>query len=108
LKSVIDNIMGKLILCQYKGPFMQYNPYLTSLKNVVPEAYGGITAAPNSPFVRIDNVQHQVHATLLMLKYLYPETNSPNHPPCDSPSSSLYSMKSPRSSMSSTPSATAA
>ena len=66
--------MGKLILCQYKGPFMQYNPYLTSLKNVVPEAYGGITAAPNSPFVRIDNVQHQVHATLLMLKYLYPET----------------------------------
>ena len=75
LKSVIDNIMGKLILCQYKGPFMQYNPYLMSLKNVVPEAYGGITAAPNSPFVRIDNVQHQVHATLLMLKYLYPENN---------------------------------
>ena len=74
LKSVIDNIMGKLILCQYKGPFMQYNPYLMSLKNVVPEAYGGITAAPNSPFVRIDNVQHQVHATLLMLEYLYPET----------------------------------
>ncbi|MBR6324420.1 MAG: hypothetical protein IKR62_05490, partial [Victivallales bacterium] len=57
LKSVIDNIMGKLILCQYKGPFMQYNPYLMSLKNVVPEAYGGITAAQNSPFVRIDNVQ---------------------------------------------------
>lgn len=74
LKSVIDNIMGKLILCQYKGPFMQYNPYLMSLKNVVPEAYGGITAAPNSPFVRIDNVQHQVHATLLMLEHLYPET----------------------------------
>ena len=74
LKSVIDNIMGKLILCQYKGPFMQYNPYLMSLKNVVPEAYGGITAAQNSPFVRIDNVQHQVHATLLMLEYLYPET----------------------------------
>lgn len=73
LKSVIDNIMGKLILCQYKGPFMQYNPYLMSLKNVVPEAYGGITAAPNSPFVRIDNVQHQVHATLLMLEHLYPE-----------------------------------
>ena len=47
LKSVIDNIMGKLILCQYKGPFMQYNP---------------------------DNVQHQVHATLLMLEHLYPET----------------------------------
>ena len=74
LKSVIDNIMGKLILCQYKGPFMQYNPYLMGLKNVVPEAYGGITAALNSPFVRIDNVQHQVHATLLMLEYLYPET----------------------------------
>ena len=74
LKSVIDNIMGKLILCQYKGPFMQYNPYLMSLKNVVQEAYGGITAAQNSPFVRIDNVQHQVHATLLMLEYLYPET----------------------------------
>ena len=74
LKSIIDNIMGKLILCQYKGPFMQYNPYLMSLKNVVPEAYGGITAAQNSPFVRIDNVQHQVHATLLMLEYLYPET----------------------------------
>ena len=74
LKSVIDTIMGKLILCQYKGPFMQYNPYLMSLKNVVPEAYGGITAAQNSPFVRIDNVQHQVHATLLMLEYLYPET----------------------------------
>lgn len=74
LKSVIDKIMGKLILCQYKGPFMQYNPYLMSLKNVVPEAYGGITAAQNSPFVRIDNVQHQVHATLLMLEYLYPET----------------------------------
>ena len=74
LKSVIDNIMGKLILCQYKGPFMQYNPYLMSLKNVVPEAYGGITAAPSSPCVRIDNVQHQVHATLLMLEHLYPET----------------------------------
>ncbi|MBR6057556.1 MAG: hypothetical protein IKP58_05230 [Victivallales bacterium] len=75
LKPIIDNIMGKLILCQYKGPFMQYNPYLMSLKNVVPEAYGGITAAQNSPLVRIDNVQHQVHATLLMLKYLYQETN---------------------------------
>ena len=75
LKPLIDNIMGKLILCQYKGPFMQYNPYLMSLKNVVPEAYGGITAAQNSPLVRIDNVQHQVHATLLMLKYLYQETN---------------------------------
>ncbi len=74
LKPIIDNIMGKLILCQYKGPFMQYNPYLMSLKNVVPEAYGGITAAQNSPLVRIDNVQHQVHATLLTLKYLYPET----------------------------------
>ena len=44
-----------------------------SLKNVVPEAYGGITAAQNSPLVRIDNVQHQVHATLLTIKYLYPE-----------------------------------
>ena len=75
LKPIIDNIMGKLILCQYKGPYMQYNPYLMSLKNVVPEAYGGITAAQNSPLVRIDNVQHQVHATLLMLKYLYQETN---------------------------------
>ena len=73
LKPVIDNLMGKLILCQYKGPFMQYNPYLMSLKDVVPEAYGGITAAQNSPLVRIDNVQHQVHATLLTLKYLYPE-----------------------------------
>ncbi|NLG14994.1 MAG: hypothetical protein GX561_12435 [Lentisphaerae bacterium] len=73
LKPLLETIMARLTLCQYKGPLMQYNPYLMGLKNVPEQAYGGITAAPNNPLVRIDNVQHQVHAMLLMLKYLYPE-----------------------------------
>lgn len=73
IRRTCEDIMGNLVSCQYGGPLMKLNPYLSSLEKVPPKAFGGITTAKNSPIVRIDTVQHQVHAMLMMLKTFYPE-----------------------------------
>ncbi|MDD3695458.1 MAG: hypothetical protein PHG44_05765 [Lentisphaeria bacterium] len=71
IRQVIDNCLGRLMLLQVGGPFQKMNPYLTGLPRVHPKAYGGISAGPYSNIIRIDNVQHQLNAMLLAVKYLY-------------------------------------
>lgn len=71
IRQVIDNCLGRLMVWQVGGPFLKMNPYLTGLPRVHPKAYGGVTAGLYSNIIRIDNVQHQLHAMLLALKYLY-------------------------------------
>ncbi len=68
-----EDIMANLISWQYGGPLMQHNPYLSSLDRVPPKAFGGITSSRDSSVVRIDIVQHQVHAMLMMLNAFYQE-----------------------------------
>lgn len=65
-------IMANIMTFQYKGPFMEFNPFLSSLQNVPPGNEGGICGSKTDPFVRIDTVQHQTHAMLLMLQHLFP------------------------------------
>ncbi|MDQ0290373.1 hypothetical protein [Oligosphaera ethanolica] len=68
-----EDIMANLISWQYGGPLMQHNPYLSTLERVPPKAFGGITSSRDSSVVRIDIVQHQVHAMLMMLNAFYQE-----------------------------------
>lgn len=68
----IHNIMMKLLSMQYMGPYSRYNGLLVQLEGKAPaSAEGGITSGLNKTDVRIDTVQHQVHAMLLLLEYLY-------------------------------------
>jgi len=71
IRPVIERCLGRLMVWQVGGPFQKQNTYLNSLPRVHPKAYGGITSALNSNIIRIDNVQHQLHAMLLALEYLY-------------------------------------
>jgi hypothetical protein len=73
LRAVSERCLGRLMLCQIGGPFHTKNEFFNSLPRIQPRAFGGITAAPDSGAIRIDNVQHQLHAMLLALKYFYPE-----------------------------------
>lgn len=73
LRDTIDRVLGRLITWQVGGPLEKHNPFLMHWKNRTPaRAFGGITATAISGYIRIDIVQHQVHAMLLARKYLYP------------------------------------
>lgn len=71
IKEKVLFIMANLMSWQYKGPFMKYNPMLSNLKQVAARSDGGITMAQDSTMVRIDIVQHQLHAMLLMMEHLF-------------------------------------
>lgn len=71
LRAVSERCLGRLMLCQIGGPFHTRNEFFNSLPRIQPRAFGGITAAANSGAIRIDNVQHQLHAMLLAVKYFY-------------------------------------
>ncbi|MFA6931315.1 MAG: hypothetical protein WCT05_13400 [Lentisphaeria bacterium] len=71
IRPVIERCLGRLMVWQVGGPFLKQNSYLTHLPRIHPKAYGGIPSSLNSNIIRIDNVQHQLHAMLLALKYLY-------------------------------------
>lgn len=73
LGAVIEQIMSKLMTWQYKGPFMKFNEVLSAIKKAPPSADGGITYSKADTMVRIDVQQHQMHAMLLMLKYMFPK-----------------------------------
>ena len=73
LREIIEKTLAKLMTWQVGGPFESYNPFLMKWKEQTPAAaYGGVTAAANSGYIRIDNVQHQLHAMLLARQYLWP------------------------------------
>ncbi len=69
--TVAKRVIARLMLCQFQGPFHALNPRFALLKNPVHAAVGGITDTPNATVVRIDTVQHQMHAILLLLETVY-------------------------------------
>ncbi len=77
IRATIENIMAKLLTWQVGTSASLNNPFLKywSEKGCAKRAFGGVLAAKDSGFIRIDNVQHQLHATLLVRKYLYPDNN---------------------------------
>ncbi len=70
IEPAIRRTLARLTLCQFKGPFMSLNPHFRTFADKTPAAAGGITDSPDSSVVRIDIVQHQVHAILLSLRHL--------------------------------------
>lgn len=70
LVPILKRIIARLTICQFHGPFMHLNPKFLLLENPSMAAIGGVTDNKNGTVVRIDIVQHQVHAILLLLKYL--------------------------------------
>ncbi len=75
LRKYIDFMLTKAITYQIGGPLQDWNPYF---KGVKPDAasFGGIVWVPNGHVIRIDNIQHQLHAMLLALELFYPDTES--------------------------------
>lgn len=73
IRDAIENTLAKLMTWQIGGPFESYNPFLMKWKEKTPAAaYGGVTESATSGYIRIDNVQHQLHAMLLARQYLWP------------------------------------
>ena len=74
LQEVSERVMGRLLTMQVQGPYAQNNEFLALHKRRLPQqAYGGVLMAPQYGQIRIDNVQHQLHAMLMMLDAFYPE-----------------------------------
>jgi len=72
----IDKGLYKLTSWQVGGPLEYENEFLTTIPTDYPISIGGIMNKRNSPFLRIDVTQHQMHTVILALKYVYNE--SPN------------------------------
>lgn len=70
-RAVTERTLARLMLWQVGGPFADRNPFFKTLTRIPPKAHGGITAAADSGLIRIDNVQHQLHAMLLALNHFY-------------------------------------
>ena len=78
LRKYIAFMLTQAIIDQIGGPLQKWNPYF---KGVKPDAasIGGIVWRPDSHVIRIDNIQHQLHAEVMALKFLYPDHDTP-HP----------------------------
>jgi len=75
LDSAIRRILKRVLTYQVGGPFKDYNPYLRNLPPN-PSTYGGVLLMPDHTVVRIDSVQHQLHACLMALDLLFPAQSS--------------------------------
>lgn len=74
IQQAAERLLARLMTWQVGGPLADYNPLFRAWEGRIPErAFGGITAAADSSLIRIDVVQHQLHAMLLMLQALFPE-----------------------------------
>ena len=78
-RQISEQILGKLLTWQVGGPLEDLNPFLKDLKETKKRqrAHGGVMSTRDSGIVRIDTVQHQLHATLLALDYLFPDEPGP-------------------------------
>jgi hypothetical protein len=72
LRGVCERLLSRLISWQIGGPQQDRNHFLTT-NRIDPRATGGILSGEEAGFVRIDVVQHQVHAMLMALELLFPE-----------------------------------
>lgn len=74
LREAIDGTLSRLMTWQVGGPFEDFNPFLKTWKDKMPErVFGGVTSTATSGYIRIDIVQHQLHAMMLARKYIYTE-----------------------------------
>jgi hypothetical protein len=80
LRAVCERLLVRLITMQVGGPLQDRNHYLSTVRTD-PKATGGILSFEDSGFVRIDTVQHQLHAMLLAVELLFPETETPTAVP---------------------------
>jgi len=71
LSNTIDQGLYKLTTWQVEGPLQSKNEFLSSNKPYKPIYIGGIMNHSSDPSLRIDVVQHQMHAIILALKYVY-------------------------------------
>ena len=72
-------LLSRLIGWQIGGPLQADNHFLSTHK-IDPKATGGIMDYADSGFIRIDVVQHQLHAMLMALELFFPETPGPAAP----------------------------
>lgn len=71
LREVIEEVLLRLTGWQVGGPLKDRTPFLRK-QRPDPRALGGVMDREDSGLIRIDIVQHQLHASLLALKYLFP------------------------------------
>ena len=67
----IDTGLYKLTSWQVGGPLQHRNKYLLAHRTRDPLAVGGIMNHCRQAPLRIDVTQHQMHAVILALKYVY-------------------------------------
>lgn len=79
LRAVAERLLVRLIRMQVAGPLREQNRLLAG-KKTDPNAAGGILSGEDSTFVRIDTVQHQVHAMLMALELFFPDGAAPAAP----------------------------
>jgi len=72
LRGVCDRLLVRLISMQIGGPLQDRNPFLAKTRTHA-KAIGGVLSSDTSAFVRIDTVQHQLHAMLMALELFFPE-----------------------------------
>ena len=72
LAYTIDTGLYKLTGWQVGGPLQHGNSFLLKYPTNDPLAVGGIMNHRERPPLRIDVTQHQMHAVILALKYVYP------------------------------------
>lgn len=78
LRAAAERILVRQIRCQIGGPLQDQNLFLARAR-IHPKFIGGIMSTEDSGYVRIDTVQHQLHAMLMALELFFPET-SPSPP----------------------------
>ena len=71
LRYTIDTALSKLTSWQVGGPLQFKNRLLRSQKEFEPIAIGGVMNHKAEPLLRIDVAQHQMHALIWALKYVY-------------------------------------
>jgi UDP-N-acetylmuramoyl-tripeptide--D-alanyl-D-alanine ligase len=70
LRPVIERLLIQQISTQVGGPLEKYNHFLTSNRSHK-ECVGAILNSPTSGSVRIDVVQHEVHAMVMAMDLFY-------------------------------------
>lgn len=72
LATVARTMLTRLISWQAGGPLQKHNDFLQRRKDML-RAVGGVMSGADSGVIRIDVVQHQLHAMLMALELLFPE-----------------------------------
>ncbi len=72
LRKFAERVLARILTYQVGGPFSRFSEYIKPVDSTTP-GYGGILFVPDAQYVRIDNVQHQLHAELMALEYFFPD-----------------------------------